>query len=94
MVAGAAALIQSIRRARSLPDLSSVLMREALLTGATPQADDPRNIGPLPNLRAAIDSIPLPSPSIAASGSGGTATVTWNMLSGVSGYEVWCSAES
>jgi serine protease len=88
-VTGAAALIQSIRRARALPDFNSQEMRTHLQTGATPQGGGVI-IGPLPDLRDAIVAIPVPVPTITATGAGnGSATITWNAVSGVIGYDVF-----
>lgn len=57
IVVGAAALIQGIRRAGNLDPLLPVAMRSLLATTGTPQAAGTTpNIGPLPNLRAAIAS--------------------------------------
>ena len=89
IVTGAAALLQAIRRARNLPDLTSQQMRSALQVGATPQGPGVI-IGPLPDLRDAIIAIPLPIPTITATGAAnGSATITWAALPGVSGYEVF-----
>ena len=56
IVTGAAAIIQSARIEDGLPVLTSVGMRSLLASTGTPQASGSRNIGPLPNLRAAIQS--------------------------------------
>jgi subtilisin family serine protease len=58
IVAGAAALIQSIRKARGLPPLESAVMRDLLARTGTPQGAGSQ-IGPLPNLQAALkDTLP------------------------------------
>jgi hypothetical protein len=54
IVAGACAAIQGARQARGLPRLDSPGMRALLRDTGTPQANDPRHIGPLPDLRRAI----------------------------------------
>lgn len=55
IVVGAAALIQSTRMAVGLAPLDPVAMRTLLVTTGTPQLPGSTpNIGPLPNLRAAI----------------------------------------
>jgi serine protease len=55
IVAGAVALVQSTRMAIGLPRLTPLEMRDLLVATGTPQAAPvTRNIGPLPNLRAAI----------------------------------------
>jgi hypothetical protein len=89
MVTGAAAILQAIRRARMLPDLTSQQMRPALVIGATPQGAGVM-IGPLPNLRSAIAAIPIPPPVISATGSAtGSATITWSAVPAISGYKVF-----
>ena len=58
MVAGAAAVIQSIVKQRGLAPLTSVQMRQLLTTTGTPQAADfHKPIGSRPNLRAAIAAL-------------------------------------
>ena len=54
IVAGAAALVQSNRRAQGLRPLASREMRDLLTSTGVPQAPSARNIGRQPNLRAAI----------------------------------------
>lgn len=89
LVAGAASLVQSVRRARSLPDLTPLQMRSALAYGATSQGYGVK-VGPLPNLRYVISAIPVPAPVVTATGSGiGSAVLTWPGVSGISGYEVF-----
>lgn len=56
MIAGAAAILQSIVKQRGLPPLTSQLMRSLLRTTGTPQVGN-RLIGPRPNLRAAIAAL-------------------------------------
>jgi hypothetical protein len=58
IVAGAVASIQGARRARSLEPLDSSLLRMLFASTGTPQgsASAGGNIGPLPNLRRAIDT--------------------------------------
>jgi len=53
IVAGAAAAVQGVRRARGLPLLSSFRMRELLRDTGVAQAAG-HQVGPLPNLREAI----------------------------------------
>jgi serine protease len=53
IVAGAAVLVQSTRKARGLPLLSSEGVRDVLSSSGTPQGAG-GNIGPLPNLAAAL----------------------------------------
>lgn len=60
IVAGAAAAIQSIRRFFGVGLLTSVEMRNLLRDTGTQGVASPRNIGPLPNLRKAIDFMRLP----------------------------------
>jgi hypothetical protein len=58
MVGGAAAVVQSIVKARGKRPLTSQEMRLLLASTGTPQAGDTRqNIGPRPNLRAAIAAL-------------------------------------
>ena len=58
MVAGAAAVLQSIVKERGLPPLSSVELRRLLITTGTPQpAGSSERIGPRPDLRAAIAAL-------------------------------------
>lgn len=66
IVGGAAAAIQGIRRARALPVLDAFQMRALLRNTGTPQAADSRQIGPLPNLQAAIDMIESPANTLVA----------------------------
>jgi subtilisin family serine protease len=55
MLAGAAAVLQSIVKERGLPPLTSVQMRRLLATTGTPQAGNLNKlIGPRPDLRAAV----------------------------------------
>jgi hypothetical protein len=62
MVAGAAALIQSIVKERGQPPLSPVQLRRLLTSTGTPQAGDlTQPIGPRPNLRAAIAALDAPN---------------------------------
>ncbi len=56
MIAGAAAIVQSIAKQRGLPPLTSQLMRSLLRSTGTAQAGN-RLIGPRPNLRAAIAAL-------------------------------------
>lgn len=56
VVAGAAAAVQGAVIAAGGDPLTSQQMRDVLRAGATPQAADARDIGPLPNLRGAIDA--------------------------------------
>jgi hypothetical protein len=65
MVAGAAALIQSIVKARGLPPLRPQQLRSLLVMTGSPQGGDiSRNIGPRPNLRAAIDLLDSLEPGL------------------------------
>lgn len=57
IVAGAAALVQGIRIAAGQAPLTSVEMRTLLASTGTPQTPAARNIGPQPDLRAAIASM-------------------------------------
>ncbi len=54
IVTGAAALVQSIRIAYGHAPLTPVQMRSVLAATGTPQTADAKNIGPLPNVRAAL----------------------------------------
>jgi hypothetical protein len=56
IVAGAVASLQGFRKAHSLAPFTSVSMRDFLRQTGVAQASDTRQIGPLPNLRAAIDA--------------------------------------
>jgi hypothetical protein len=56
IVAGAAASLQGYRKAHSLSPFTSTSMRDFLKQTGVAQASDTRQIGPLPNLRAAIDA--------------------------------------
>jgi hypothetical protein len=57
IVTGAAAIIQSTRAAVGLPRLTSIQMRDLLAATGSPQAAGTTpNVGPQPNLRAAIAS--------------------------------------
>ncbi|MDX8355789.1 S8 family peptidase [Cognatiyoonia sp. IB215182] len=68
IVAGAAAAVQGAVIAAGGDPLTSTEMREVLQAGATPQAPDVRNIGPLPNLRGAIDAALHPECALPATG--------------------------
>ncbi|HEU4391528.1 MAG TPA: S8 family serine peptidase [Blastocatellia bacterium] len=58
MVAGAAAVIEGIVKARSLPPLKPEQLRELLVSTGTPQTGNlGENIGPRPDLRAAIAAL-------------------------------------
>ena len=58
MVAGAAALLQSIVKARGQAPLSPIQLRRLLTLTGTPQTGNlSEHIGPRPNLRAAIDAL-------------------------------------
>jgi hypothetical protein len=58
MVAGAAAIIESITIAQGRPPISPDALRQLLVLSGTPQtADDGRHIGPRPNLQAAIQAL-------------------------------------
>lgn len=60
MVAGAAAVLQSIIKERGLEPLSSLEMRKLLVSTGTPQQGDlSEKIGPRPNLRAAIEALEI-----------------------------------
>ena len=66
IVAGAVAAIQGIRKTRSLPVLDPFQMRRTLRDTGTPQSEPAsRNIGPLPNLRAALNRWLMPPPGAA-----------------------------
>ncbi|HEX7043184.1 MAG TPA: S8 family peptidase [Burkholderiales bacterium] len=62
IVAGAVAAIQGIQLARNNPPLDWYEMAELLRKTGTPQTGG-RNIGPLPDLKAAIAALPPPAPS-------------------------------
>ncbi len=53
MVAGVVLAAQGLRLAQGLPPLAPRVARELLVQTGTPQAPDPRAIGPLPDLEAA-----------------------------------------
>lgn len=58
MVAGCAALIESISKANGIGPLSPLTVRQLLAQTGTPQQGNlSQNIGPRPNLRAALDSL-------------------------------------
>ena len=87
MVAGAAAVLQGVRKARQLPLLWSVQMRAAVQVGATPQGTG-GHVGPLPNVKAAVAAIPITPTTVTATGSSGAVSVTWASVPGVS-YELY-----
>ncbi|HXG65441.1 MAG TPA: S8 family serine peptidase [Blastocatellia bacterium] len=61
MVAGAAAVLQSILIERGQPPLTPIQLRRLLAATGTPQTGDTgQNIGPRPNLRAAIEMLDRP----------------------------------
>ncbi len=58
MIAGAAALIQSIMKERGLAPLTPAQLRRLLIaTGSPQQGDLSESIGPRPNLRAAVETL-------------------------------------
>jgi len=56
IVAGSAASVQGYRKGRGLSVFNSIQMRNLLRQTGTPQGADTRQIGPLPNLRSALDA--------------------------------------
>jgi len=60
IVTGAAAALQGISRAAGRGTLAPQQVRQLLRGTGTPQAADPRQIGPLPNLRSAIATLLAP----------------------------------
>lgn len=66
IVAGAAALIQGVLRGHGREALAPRAMRDLLVATGTPQGtgtpsgNDPRHVGPLPNVRASLDRLGLP----------------------------------
>lgn len=60
IVTGAAAALQGIARADGRSALTPQEVRQLLRGTGTPQATDPRQIGPLPNLRSAIATLLAP----------------------------------
>jgi acylphosphatase len=63
IVAGAVAAIQGILRTRSLPVLGPITMRNILRSTGTAQGSSPRQIGPLPNIRAALNALGIFPPA-------------------------------
>jgi PKD repeat protein len=61
IVTGSGAVLQGVSLANGLGYLSPSGMRQLLRDTGTPQAPDSRQIGPLPNLRVAIDSMIPPT---------------------------------
>lgn len=59
IVAGAAAVVQSVRKAHALPPLTSQQMRQLLIDTGTPQQGG-GHIGPLPNVAAAAAATTAP----------------------------------
>jgi hypothetical protein len=57
MVAGAAVSLQGAARAANLADRSPLAMRQLIASTGTPQVPGSKSIGPLPNLRAALDQL-------------------------------------
>lgn len=74
IVAGAAALIQGLLMRAGREPLGAAEMRRRLRDTGTPQSPDARQIGPLPNLRAALDGLLPPPP---------TPDVAWSTVPGV-----------
>jgi hypothetical protein len=64
IVAGAAIIVQSVRRAHLLAPLSPSALRRLLVDTGTPQRDPARHIGPLPNLPQALASFLPPTACI------------------------------
>ncbi|HWO00395.1 MAG TPA: S8 family serine peptidase [Blastocatellia bacterium] len=68
MVAGAAAVLQSIVKQRGRAPLTPAELRRLLVSTGTPQAGNTsQHIGPRPNLRAAIANLDSPAPDPAIS---------------------------
>jgi hypothetical protein len=57
MVAGAAAIIQGVRKARGAPPLGPLWMRNLLNQTGTPPAESEKHIGPRPDLRHALTAL-------------------------------------
>ncbi|HEY6330259.1 MAG TPA: S8 family serine peptidase [Blastocatellia bacterium] len=68
MVAGAAAVLESIIKAQNQPPLAPIALRQLMAsTGSAQTGNLARNVGPRPDLRAAITSFNAGSPSAAIS---------------------------
>ncbi|MBI3950685.1 MAG: S8 family serine peptidase [Acidobacteria bacterium] len=57
MIAGAAAVIQGVRRAQGAPPLSPIHMRDLLIQTGTPQGESEKQIGSQPDLRRALEAL-------------------------------------
>lgn len=57
IVAGAAAIIQGVRRAHGAPPLTPLEMRALLTETGTPQGESEKHMGPRPDLRNALDAM-------------------------------------
>jgi hypothetical protein len=81
IVTGAAASLQGAARAAGLPDRTPLAMRQLITSTGTPQDPNSKNIGPRPNLRAALNQLqPLcvaNSTTLCFQGNRFKAQVTW-----------------
>jgi PKD repeat protein len=66
IVTGAAASVQGRSLATVSSSLSPLVLRDLLKSTGTPQVPGAKNIGPLPNLRAAFDTLAANQPPVAA----------------------------
>ena len=57
IVAGAAAIIQGVRRAQGAPPLTSIELRALLTQTGTVQGESEKHLGPRPDLRKALDAV-------------------------------------
>lgn len=62
IIAGAVASLQGIRKASGQPLYNSLEMRDLLVSTGTPQPAESGHIGPLPDLKAAIEAMDGPQP--------------------------------
>jgi serine protease len=66
IVAGAAASVQGRSLATVSSSLSPLVLRDLLKSTGTPQVPGAKNIGPLPNLKAAFDTLAANQPPVAS----------------------------
>jgi serine protease len=87
IVAGAAAALQGVARARYGVPLDPIYLRQLLVSTGTPQTGS-EHIGPQPNLRLAIMALPASLSSITVTSyptsvaAGGAVTIQWNISGG------------
>ncbi|MCV2885531.1 S8 family serine peptidase [Aestuariibacter sp. AA17] len=98
IVAGAAINVQGYARSALSRTIEPHTMRELLVSTGTPQTGNGGNIGPLPDIRGAIeelnDQLLPPTLSVDSFACYGQNTLTWNGVPGATSYKVYVSTYS